>query len=256
MKQIANLSGVPPESIVNLLRGKKIPSEDLVAILDFLNIDNFSEIKDFISDIKDKEDTNVNTSQSIKPWDSLFTHKVNLPINEAIEKLSETKPDNVLQVASTRLEISNRYYEAILTQAQKSFNWALIFAAIGSLGFLFSVVVVFNSQLKGKAWIPLVGGAIVEVIAGLNFKLYERTIQQASFFHSRLNVASRFLIANSFCESLDKGIKSETRAKLIGAFIDQSDDVSHSGIRNRESLIDNHEAIPESKIDVMHNLFI
>jgi len=63
--------------------------------------------------------------------------------------------------------------------------------------------------------IPLLSGAIVEIVAGIVFMLYGKTTSQLSSFHSRLEVLQRYLLANSLCESLDGDERNKARAALI-----------------------------------------
>jgi hypothetical protein len=63
--------------------------------------------------------------------------------------------------------------------------------------------------------VPLVSGAVVEVVSGLVFYLYGKTSSQLSAFHSRLEVLQRYLLANSICESLDGEARNTARAALI-----------------------------------------
>jgi hypothetical protein len=65
------------------------------------------------------------------------------------------------------------------------------------------------------AIVPLLSGAIVEVVAGVVFYLYGKTTQQLSSFHSRLEVLQRYLLANSLCESLTGEERNRARAALI-----------------------------------------
>jgi hypothetical protein len=55
----------------------------------------------------------------------------------------------------------------------------------------------------------------VEVIAGINLYLYNKTTAQLAEFHQRLERTQRFLLANSIAESLENEQKQETRASLV-----------------------------------------
>jgi hypothetical protein len=49
--------------------------------------------------------------------------------------------------------------------------------------------------------VPLIAGAIVEVLSGVAFYLYGTTSSQLSAFHGRLEVPQPYLLANSICEA-------------------------------------------------------
>jgi hypothetical protein len=63
--------------------------------------------------------------------------------------------------------------------------------------------------------VPLISGAVVEVVSSLVFYLYGKTSSQLSAFRPRLEVLQRYLLANSICESLDGEERNRVRAALI-----------------------------------------
>lgn len=133
----------------------------------------------------------------------------------ALQRISKADPKDVQQIAASQIELLNAYYTAALEQSKRSFFWALVGAAVG-LG-LFSVAVAVSLLGRiGVAVIPLISGAIVEVISGGLFYLYGKTSAQLSAFHTRLDVLQRYLLANSMCESLSEAERDKARAALIG----------------------------------------
>lgn len=105
----------------------------------------------------------------------------------------------------------------VLDQAKKSFLWALIAAAIGLLFFIAAVSSIIFLNLQNAAIIGVISGALVEVISGINFYLYNQTSKQLSDFQSRLDTTQRFLLANSICEGLEGLSKQQARSDLIKA---------------------------------------
>jgi len=63
----------------------------------------------------------------------------------------------------------------------------------------------------------VISGALVELIAGINFYLYSRCVSQLADFHVRLDLTQRFLLANSICEGLDGDFKQQARSDLVRA---------------------------------------
>ena len=64
--------------------------------------------------------------------------------------------------------------------------------------------------------VPLITGAIVNVVSGIVFMLYGKTSSQLSAFHNQLEVLQRYLLANSICEGLSEAERDKARAALIG----------------------------------------
>lgn len=142
------------------------------------------------------------------------------------QALSESEPDNPQAISAAQTRILDNYYREVLTQARSSFRLAVIFASIGSIGLAISIYFASSEKLRDKAFIPLVSGVVIEVFAGVILVLYDRTTQQLSSFHNKLNETNRFLLANSFCESMTSDVRDATRADLVKmVVIDSSEKV-------------------------------
>jgi hypothetical protein len=136
-------------------------------------------------------------------------------IFSSIQRLGTADTKNIQQIAASQIELLNAYYQLALAQSTRSFFWALIGSGLGLL--LFAVAVVF-SLLNGlglASIVPLISGAVVEVVSSLVFYLYGKTSSQLSAFRPRLEVLQRYLLANSICESLDGEERNRVRAALI-----------------------------------------
>jgi hypothetical protein len=134
----------------------------------------------------------------------------------AIENVAQADPGNIQQVAASQLEITNRYYQSVLVQAQQSFRSALAAAGIGLTFFLAAIAFLLVGRQDDVSVISMLSGALVEVIAGINFWLYGRTTKQLDAYHARLERTQRFLLANSMAENLDDQTKQRARAELVG----------------------------------------
>lgn len=132
-----------------------------------------------------------------------------------LTQLSEAEPGNIQKIAASQIRLLDSYYNAVLSQATKSFNFALIAAVIGLAFFVGAIGFLLNTQTSNVAIISVIGGVIVEVISGINFVLYGKTTNQLAYFHQRLDQTQRFLLANSICESLPGVAKQKTRSKLV-----------------------------------------
>lgn len=129
--------------------------------------------------------------------------------------VAQADPSNVQQVAASQLELINNYYSTILDQARQSFRWAIIAAGVGLLFFISAVGFLLVTQKSDLSSISVISGALIEVIAGINFYLYGRTIAQLDLFHGRLERTQRFLLANSVCEKLKGEAQQSARAELV-----------------------------------------
>ncbi len=139
------------------------------------------------------------------------------PISEAIESLATAKPGDVQKIAASQITILDEYYRTALNQAQRSFRSAQILSGIGIGFFISAAGILLLQQSRDLALVTVIGGATVEVVAALAFWLYGRTTTQLAHFYERLEQSQRFLLANSFCETLDDNTKQRSRADLITA---------------------------------------
>lgn len=124
------------------------------------------------------------------------------------------KPEDVQSIARSQVTKLEDYYNTALAQAKQSFKWALVAVGVGSAFFLFAVAVLLIQESTAVATISIISGALVQMITGLNFYLYNRTTSQLVGFSARMDQTQRFLLAKSICESLEDS-KEKTRATLV-----------------------------------------
>lgn len=138
-----------------------------------------------------------------------------LNIEQAVDRLETADQGDPVQVAGSQVMLISNFYNIVLDQARRSFRGALAASIVGLLFFLGAVAFVLHEKGSNAAIVSVISGAIVELLAGVNFYLYAKTTDQLSVFHARLDVTQRFLLANSFCESLEGECKQKTRSELI-----------------------------------------
>jgi hypothetical protein len=137
-------------------------------------------------------------------------------VAEALTQLSTAKSGEIQRIAASQIRLLDSYYNAALAQAKASFRWALAIAVIGAFFFFGAAALLLGGEGNNEiATVGIVGGAIVEVVSGINFFLYGRTTAQLASFLQRLEQTQRFMLANSICESLGDEIKQKTRADLV-----------------------------------------
>ena len=134
---------------------------------------------------------------------------------QALRRLTDASEGAVKAIASSQIELLARFYDLSLSPAGRSFRWALVASMVGLAFFLMAIVFMIWRQSGELATITMIGGALIEFIAGVNFYLYGKTLTQLSLFQGRLEVTQRFLLANSLCESLGEAWRDPVRARLI-----------------------------------------
>ena len=143
------------------------------------------------------------------------------------------KPEEVLAASGN---ILNSYYTVALAQSARSFVWAVAASIVGLLLFVFAIYFVLTQGSADAAIVTAIAGAIVQVVAGLQFYLYGKTTEQAANHRFSLEKMQRFLLANSLIESLSEPTtKDESRSKLISEMSEEDEDQDNDDPgRNRD----------------------
>jgi hypothetical protein len=136
------------------------------------------------------------------------------PLFTAANQLAQVDTSEPQQVAAASTNLLSSYYTVALIHSRRSFNWALIAAGVGLIFFLGAVAFVLIMQSTEVATVSLIGGAITELISGLNFYLYGRATEQLADYRRSLEQTQRFLLANSIAETLQTD-KDKARADLV-----------------------------------------
>jgi len=145
----------------------------------------------------------------------------------ATAQLADVNKENPQDVAAGASNILTGYYSIALRQSQDSFRSALGAAIVGAAFFLLAVVFLLWTKSTEIATVSSIGGAVVEVIAGLNFYLYGKTAAQLDSYRRSLEQTQRFLLANSIAETLETE-KERARADLVDTIAQWGGDNSRS----------------------------
>ena len=148
-------------------------------------------------------------------------------IVNATAQLADVSKNNPQDVAAGVSNILNGYYSIALRQSQDSFRSALAAAIAGVVFFALAGGLFLWFKSTEVTTVGTIGGAVVEVIAGLNFYLYGKTTAQLDSYRRSLEQTQRFLLANSIAETLDTE-REKTRANLVDTIVQWGHDTSRS----------------------------
>src|SRR5947209_7899870 len=96
-----------------------------------------------------------------------------------------------------------------------SFNAALVIACVGMVIF-FIAIDRYIFEKSNNIALGVVAGTIPEIISGVIFYLYFRTMRHFGYFHVCLERMNRYLIASSISENIASEAKrDEARAALV-----------------------------------------
>lgn len=132
------------------------------------------------------------------------------------EAVASSAPGDTQKIASLLSKMILNYYEDVRKQAQQSFYCALVAAVLGTLFFIYATWLAMEPKSSATANISLIGGALIQVISGINFYMYARASRQFGAFHICLERTNRFLLGNTLCENLNCPTRrDEMRSELI-----------------------------------------
>lgn len=124
--------------------------------------------------------------------------------------------DDIKAMLVLQIEMGKQYHKNVLFRANLSFIVALVFASIGIL--LFFCIIIFMvfglSSSITTTVISGVAGALVQVLAAINFSVYNRASDQLQTFHKSLERLQNYMLANSICQGLGAADKGRTCAQL------------------------------------------
>ena len=114
-------------------------------------------------------------------WGNIAINNTENSIRDSIQRIGAADPANIQLIAASQLELLAGYHQIALAQSRRIFSWALVGSGVG----LIFLVAAVTSALPSA--IAFLSGAIVEIVAGIVFVLYGKTIPQLNTFQRRLD---------------------------------------------------------------------
>ena len=106
------------------------------------------------------------------------------------------------------------YYIINKRQANRVFDATIAACFMGGIIFIIGSIAAF---LGGKeiSFYTTISGCVVEIISGLFFWLYKRTIDQLNLYHERLGSTEKYLTAVQLVEKMSEQEKDRTYRYII-----------------------------------------
>ena len=178
---------------------------DIGIILVTLTAAVFATILSFVAKQSvDKADEKIESSQ----------------VEKAIKDITieNNENDNVLELMLKNVKELREYYVISKQQARKSFSAALFICFFGIFIYVLGIISVMILN-KDVSIISIIGGTVVEVIAGLFFWLYREATKQLSIYHQRLGSTEKYLTVIQIIRELPEDKKVEAFQGLTMAIL-------------------------------------
>lgn len=142
------------------------------------------------------------------------TSEVKKEAEEAVNSIQNQIDYDVFKLLYKNIHESTEYYIISKRQANKSFIAAIGSCFLGIAIYIGGFIVVVFLQ-KDVTILSTVSGTVVEVIAGLNFGIYDKCLKQLNEYHNRLCVTEKYLTSIQIADKMDNPAKEEMYKWLI-----------------------------------------
>lgn len=143
--------------------------------------------------------------------------KVQIVYNQ-MGKKHDVSEKNILNMMIDNVSELREYYVISKQQARKSFSAALFICFFGIFIYLLGISAYIFVN-KDITLISIIGGTIVEVIAGLFFWLYREATKQLGVYHQRLGSTEKYLTVIQIIKEMPKDKQVETYNNLISSIL-------------------------------------
>jgi hypothetical protein len=149
------------------------------------------------------------------------------------DQLNSADTDKPEQLAAATNQQLLGYYINGLKQSSSSFRAALAVATAGVVFFIIAIAFLVLTEAPDISVVSAIGGAIVEVIAGLMFYLYGKTTDQLDAYRRSMEQTQRFLLANSIALSLTN--MKEEQEKTVATLVNTISQWGRPSSRSRDN---------------------
>jgi hypothetical protein len=141
--------------------------------------------------------------------------EVQTEVEKAVKHFDEIDTSDVLKLMRRNVAELKEYYTINKQQARNAFTSALIVCFLGFILFAAGVIASYVSKDNNIIIYSTVSGTIVEVVSGLFFWLYSKSLKQINLFHESLRKTEKFLTAVQLAERITESKKDKIYTYII-----------------------------------------
>jgi hypothetical protein len=142
---------------------------------------------------------------------SIKRQLVELGADELKENIKNDFFTNLIQINFKYIDL---YYLQTQEQAAKSFSLAK-WACIAGIGVVVVGIVMMYNSYATPAYVTTAAGVLSEMIAGVFFYLYNRTILKMSQYHQKLVITQNISLALKITEDMEPGERDKVRSTIV-----------------------------------------
>lgn len=139
--------------------------------------------------------------------------------NEAYKNVgNEQNTNDIIELMLLNMKEIKEYYVLSKTMAKRSFLLAVVMCIGGFFIISVSIIAIYITDISiAQSVIPIIGGAIVEVIAGTSLAVYRKALEQLNHYYEALHNNERFLSLVNIVNKLSEDKKSQTYINIINS---------------------------------------
>lgn len=189
--------------IVLILTGTLLIIFFFLSYLNTRKNENEKEIEDYYQNIRSFI---INTNKSNDDENSLS---------------NKNESSDVLELMSLHMKEIKDYYVLSKSMAKDSFYLSVVMCILGFGIISASIIAIFLVNISFiQTLIPVIGGAIVEVIAGTSLNVYKKSLEQLNQYYESLHNNERYLSLVSLVDRLGEEKKDEAYMNIINSQLD------------------------------------
>lgn len=134
--------------------------------------------------------------------------------DEIVKKIQEQVDYDIFKLLYKNVRESTEYYIISKRQANKSFALAIISCVFGIVIYIcgFLIAAILNKDI---AILTTIAGTVVELVSGLSFWVYNKSLKQLNEYHRRLSSTEKYLTAIQMADKLELSEKTKMYRWII-----------------------------------------
>lgn len=176
----------------------------------------------FIATMTNKNDKTNPNREKVK-YDNTVKKNMtirNTPANIKENKLSGNKKgketEDIFDFMTQNMKEIKKYYVLSKTMAKGAFTLALIMCILGFAVIILSIAIIFLKNISFlESLTPVIGGTVVEAIAGTAWVVYKKSLEQLNQYYEALHDNEKYLSSVNLVDKLTDDKKDEIYIAII-----------------------------------------
>lgn len=124
--------------------------------------------------------------------------------------------DDVMELMLLNMKEIKEYYVLSKVMAKRSFTLSVVMCILGFIIISASIVAIFIIDISfAQSLAPIIGGVVVEAIAGTSLVVYKKSLEQLNQYYESLHSNERFLSLVNLVDKLSNKKRDKTYINII-----------------------------------------